>query len=157
MNNEDECNAPEFSDPIVEPLLVIYGEGSGQDLTVGNEEKKKMFFFGQPGCLKLSPIKTNPSENHNNHKAAETSNAHTAMDKFNDSENHKKSDAPASDDDDGSALLQKISDALKDEPDRICPEDGTEIIKLILYQIILYFLFNFRFEIFINKFSFNSL
>uniref|UniRef100_A0A1B0DLZ7 Uncharacterized protein n=1 Tax=Phlebotomus papatasi TaxID=29031 RepID=A0A1B0DLZ7_PHLPP len=55
----------ECSETIVEETLYIYGEGNGVDCDVGNtkdDEKsaaqsKPMFFFGQPGCLKLSPMK----------------------------------------------------------------------------------------------------
>jgi len=55
---------------IVEPLYYVHGSGNGVDCLVGNAkeestseesiskpEPKATFFFGEPGCLKLSPIK----------------------------------------------------------------------------------------------------
>uniref|UniRef100_A0A1B0CA83 Putative heterochromatin organization involved in chromatin silencing n=1 Tax=Lutzomyia longipalpis TaxID=7200 RepID=A0A1B0CA83_LUTLO len=61
----------ECSEVIVEETMYIQGEGSGVDCDVGNtkdDEKgpessgsKPMFFFGQPGCLKLSPMKQSVS------------------------------------------------------------------------------------------------
>lgn len=53
-----------FGDVIEEPPMLICGEGAGAECDVGNEEKSSnnFFFFGQPGCLKHSPIKTFSSE-----------------------------------------------------------------------------------------------
>lgn len=121
-----------FSDIIEEPLMVIQGEGSGEDSNVGNEEerKKKIFFFGQPGCLKHSPIKTVGTENHNNHSKADESSGSVsgtteqALNKAeilapNDIEKTKETDKTDSDDDEnGDALLQKISEALGDETEK---------------------------------------
>lgn len=109
------------SDPIEEPALLVQGEGSGAECTVGNgEEKKKIFFFGQPGCLKHSPIKTSPNEDQNNHKAVTEGGSGAAADVLG---NHKSTTEPTvvkkimDDDENGESLLQKISEALGDEPD----------------------------------------
>ncbi|ALC38781.1 CG8677 [Drosophila busckii] len=62
----------EVSDAIEEPVHYVLGLGSGEDCLVGNgnethaeetttkPEPKATFFFGEPGCLKLSPIKHAP-------------------------------------------------------------------------------------------------
>lgn len=121
MNIEQEGEIVFLSEPIEEPLMVFLGEGSGEELKVGNEEKKKIFFFGQPGCLKHSPIRTNTPENHNNHNkppdGASITNVATKL--FPESENMKtpEKDASdqASDDDENDDLLQKITEALKDK------------------------------------------
>jgi hypothetical protein len=114
MNFEQETEALFISDAIEEPPLVVEGEGSGRDLNVGNEgEKKKIFFFGQPGCLKNSPVKTNSVENHtNNHKSEETASVAATSE----IENTQKQ---PSDDEDSDSLLKKISEALNsDETDK---------------------------------------
>lgn len=110
-----------LSDPIEEPVLLIRGEGSGAECTVGNgEEKKKIFFFGQPGCLKHSPIKTSPNEDQNNHKVVTEGGSGTASKVLG---NHKSAVEEAvvkkvvDDDENGDSLLQKISEVLGDEPD----------------------------------------
>lgn len=65
-----ENELPEFSEIVEEEVLYTIGEGSGSDCLVGNSDskessnsscKKPMFFFGQPGCLKLSPTKSSSS------------------------------------------------------------------------------------------------
>ncbi|KAH8269353.1 hypothetical protein KR018_007069 [Drosophila ironensis] len=59
---------------IEDPVVRVFGQGSGQDCLVGNgkndaaeeetatsqTEPKATFFFGEPGCLKLSPMKQIP-------------------------------------------------------------------------------------------------
>lgn len=101
MNTEQEAEILPVTDPIEEPVTVVQSGGS---------EKKKIFFFGQPGCLKHSPIKTSPTENHSNHsKAAESS-------EIEQQENVTTTVETPSDDDDGDRLLRKISEALGDEP-----------------------------------------
>lgn len=64
----------EFGEVIEDPVLYFSGQGSGADCLVGNgqheapaeettstkSEPKATFFFGEPGCLKLSPMKQNP-------------------------------------------------------------------------------------------------
>lgn len=52
----------DIGEAIEEDVIFIVGNGSGVENQVGNPEKKPssdkpMFFFGQAGCLKLSPIK----------------------------------------------------------------------------------------------------
>lgn len=62
-NEQEQENLIIVSDTIEEPLLIFRGEGSGEECKVGNDEKSKnIFFFGQPGCLKHSPIKTFSTE-----------------------------------------------------------------------------------------------
>lgn len=76
-DNDNNSHEFEYSDPIEEDIFYVIGEGSGYDCDVGNNEvktteasssestttkstvidKKPMFFFGQAGCLKLSPMK----------------------------------------------------------------------------------------------------
>lgn len=108
MNTEQ--NAEAVSDPIEEPAKV--GENEVP-------EKKKIFFFGQPGCLKHSPLKTNSSENHNNHKKDdESTNTTDEVDQ----ENVSATVNEPSDDEDGDNLLQKISEVLDDEPDSSSPQ-----------------------------------
>lgn len=110
-----------LSDPIEEPVRRFRGEGSGAECTVGNgEEKKKIFFFGQPGCLKHSPIKTSPNDDQNNHKEVVEGSSGAA---FGILGNHKKAAEAAvakkimDDDENGDTLLQQITDVLGDEPD----------------------------------------
>lgn len=102
MDTEQEAKSAPLMDPIEEPANIVQAVGT---------EKKKIFFFGQPGCLKHSPIKANPSENHNNHnKAAESSNAADGVDK----PKPEQESVETNSDDDGVSLLQKISEALDD-------------------------------------------
>lgn len=105
MNNDQEAETLPVTEPIEEPATVVQSGGS---------EKKKIFFFGQPGCLKHSPIKTSPTENHSNHNtAAESSEIeHLKAEQ----ENVATTVETPSDDDDGDRLLQKISEALGDDP-----------------------------------------
>ena len=112
-----------ISEPIEEPLMVFSGEGSGEESKVGNEEKKKIFFFGQPGCLKHSPLRGNPTENHNNHKTTEGESTGNVKDKP--AENNK---SQASDDEDGNDLLEKISKVLGEETTKTLPLTPEKII-----------------------------
>ncbi|XP_064554223.1 microtubule-associated protein futsch [Drosophila montana] len=71
----EELDAP-VGETIVEPLYYVLGSGSGAECLVGNgntetnaeeeppakTEPKATFFFGEPGCLKLSPIKQTPKQ-----------------------------------------------------------------------------------------------
>lgn len=127
MENAQEAEASIFSDPIEEPLMVFNGEGSGEESYVGNEEKKKIFFFGQPGCLNHSPIKTNANENHNNHTNPAEGQSAGEITKMSSSEQGKaeNQDRAVSDDEDGDSLLQKISEALGEELEKNSP--GTEM------------------------------
>ncbi|XP_017099143.2 microtubule-associated protein futsch [Drosophila bipectinata] len=66
-----ECEELLFSEVVEDPVMHVIGQGSGHDCLVGNgkndaaegettteqSEPKATFFFGEPGCLKLSPIK----------------------------------------------------------------------------------------------------
>ncbi|KAH8314103.1 hypothetical protein KR067_010502, partial [Drosophila pandora] len=66
-----ECDELDFSEVVEDPVVHVVGQGSGHDCLVGNgkneaaegettteqSEPKATFFFGEPGCLKLSPIK----------------------------------------------------------------------------------------------------
>lgn len=61
-NSQKHENISIYGDVVEEPLMLICGEGSGEDCQVGNDEKTNIFFFGQPGCLKHSPIKTFSTE-----------------------------------------------------------------------------------------------
>jgi hypothetical protein len=61
-NDREQENLIIISDVIEEPLMIFHGEGSGKECNVGNDEKSNIFFFGQPGCLKHSPIKTFSTE-----------------------------------------------------------------------------------------------
>jgi len=93
------------SDVIEDPLVVVYGEGSGSELLVGNEEKQQMFFFGTPGCLKNSPIR--PSANPTSINQKPDSNP----------ENTTSDETPPlekTNDDDENDLLKRISQALND-------------------------------------------
>ncbi|KAH8321218.1 hypothetical protein KR059_003195 [Drosophila kikkawai] len=70
FNYEDNL---EFSEIIEDPVLYVSSQGSGAECLVGNgqheapaeettstqSEPKATFFFGEPGCLKLSPMKQN--------------------------------------------------------------------------------------------------
>lgn len=116
MNIDVGVNSEHFSEAIEEPLMIFLGEGSGEELKVGNEEKKKIFFFGQPGCLKHSPIRTNTPENHNNHDK-QPDGASVATKLFPETEKSKTPKKEASDDDDNSELLQRITDAINDGKD----------------------------------------
>ncbi|XP_055853016.1 microtubule-associated protein futsch [Episyrphus balteatus] len=65
-NHFNDEESLEFSEEIEDTPIFIQGEGSGAECLVGNAktsgtESKATFFFGQPGCLKLSPVK-NPSK-----------------------------------------------------------------------------------------------
>jgi hypothetical protein len=63
MENDRELENLLLEDAIESPLMIFRGEGSGKDCKVGNDnEKSNIFFFGQPGCLKHSPIKTFSTE-----------------------------------------------------------------------------------------------
>ncbi|XP_017064348.2 remodeling and spacing factor 1 [Drosophila eugracilis] len=67
-------NELEISESILDPVLHVMGEGWGAECLVGNgkneahveettkdlPEPKATFFFGEPGCLKLSPMKQTP-------------------------------------------------------------------------------------------------
>lgn len=78
--NDDECNGEfDVGEAIEEEVLYVFGEGNGHDCDIGNNDikssetpasstatstsqpivaqSKPMFFFGQAGCLKLSPMK----------------------------------------------------------------------------------------------------
>ena len=65
MNNDKKAESFCRIEGIEKPLKVIEGEGSGVEPKL--VEKKKIFFFGQAGCLKHSPIKTFITPNQNNH------------------------------------------------------------------------------------------
>lgn len=71
---DDELSENGVSEAIEESIFYVYGEGNGNDCDVGNNDvkatessssgvtesqpvvSKPMFFFGQAGCLKLSPM-----------------------------------------------------------------------------------------------------
>lgn len=71
---DDEYDQDFIGEVIEEMTMYVYGDGSGHDCDVGNEDPKAtesnatnttetepvatkpMFFFGQAGCLKLSPM-----------------------------------------------------------------------------------------------------
>lgn len=67
---------PCVGETIVEELFFVHGSGTGAECLVGNNsnnetndeeatskpEPKATFFFGEPGCLKLSPIKQTPKQ-----------------------------------------------------------------------------------------------
>lgn len=94
----------------------------------GNEEKKTLFFFGQAGCLKLnSPVKT--TENHNNHKKDDASSS-SAKDSSAETSKQK-------DDEDEDNLLQKISEALKDETAQTLPVEKIDTSSLSNYRKFL--------------------
>lgn len=113
MNNEKEAETLNPTDPVEKPLKVVEGEGSGCETKV--VEKKKIFFFGQAGCLKHSPIKTVPAENnHNNHsKAAESLSKLIINEKEPKVDEPKKEVEVASDDEED--LMKKITEVLGDE------------------------------------------
>lgn len=77
----DDAEDDVVGEAITEDIMYVFGEGLGHDCDVGNNDikstteasssdiaaaekpstqpiKKPMFFFGQAGCLKLSPMKT---------------------------------------------------------------------------------------------------
>lgn len=77
-SNENDENF--VSEAIEEETFYVFGEGNGFDCDVGNNDvkttesevakttettqvgqSKPMFFFGQAGCLKLSPMKSSPN------------------------------------------------------------------------------------------------
>lgn len=115
MSSEQRAEGLSISEPVEEPLKVFVGEGSGEESQVGNEEKKKIFFFGQPGCLKHSPLRPTATENHNNHNKTTEGEAAGEVEGKTAPENNKSQEHPASDDEDGSDLLEKISKALEEE------------------------------------------
>jgi hypothetical protein len=128
MSTEQEPKTLCLGGPIEEPLAVVANEGSSGDSKVENEvKKKKIFFFGQPGCLKHSPIKTNAPENHNNHEeSTESSNIPGVVEKLNfDAKSTNPIKESSSDDEDGDNLLMKISEALEDGTNK-CPEKEVE-------------------------------
>lgn len=129
MDTEKDAENVDLSDPISEPPLLVSGKGSGSDSDVGNnEKKKKIFFFGQPGCLKHSPLKVAPTENHNNHNTAAESSSTSNDDEKMKPEIEKVKKLVEYDDDDEDSLLQKISEALEDEPNLKAdkqPESGS--------------------------------
>lgn len=75
----DDFDENGIGEAIEEDVFFVIGEGSGQECDVGNNDvkttetttptseskpsgpSKPMFFFGQAGCLKLSPMKTSAS------------------------------------------------------------------------------------------------
>ncbi|XP_011182742.2 uncharacterized protein LOC105212455 [Zeugodacus cucurbitae] len=76
---DDVCDDAIVGDVVEEATLYICGEGSGAECLVGNDkndvetatttttptkanEPKATFFFGEPGCLKLSPLKQQPKD-----------------------------------------------------------------------------------------------
>lgn len=75
--NDEELDGP-VGEAIEEPVYLVTGLGSGAECLVGNgkneasgeeesttaktTEPKATFFFGEPGCLKLSPIKQAPKQ-----------------------------------------------------------------------------------------------
>lgn len=104
-----------LNDKVEDPVKAA---GEGSVIEVENEVKpKKIFFFGQPGCLKHSPVKAPGSnDNHNNHGSTKAETVVTKMD--------------SSDSDDEAKLLRKISEALGetvDEPDKSRIEEKREI------------------------------
>lgn len=64
------CFELEIGECIEESIMYFYGEGAGQESLVGNTGKeepqkegsgnKQLFFFGKPGCLNNSPVKSPP-------------------------------------------------------------------------------------------------
>lgn len=113
MNNEKEDESSRAIDGVEKPLKVIEGEGSGAEPKV--VEKKKIFFFGQAGCLKNSPIKSFATPNHNNHaKPVDIPNAPSINEKESKVEEGKN--AVASDDE--ADLMKKISEALEDDSEK---------------------------------------
>lgn len=72
--DDDELDGSVVGEAIEEPVYLVIGFGSGAESLVGNgknetsgeeaptgkPEPKATFFFGEPGCLKLSPIKQAP-------------------------------------------------------------------------------------------------
>jgi hypothetical protein len=135
MNIASDVDSQCFGDPIEEPLMIIVGEGSGEESTVGNgEEKKKIFFFGQPGCLKHSPIKPALTGNHNNHNEAvqtsskvEPTEAVTLQAGAIKLESAKDNSVNSDDDDDcGDNLLRKINEALGEKSENDSKESHPE-------------------------------
>lgn len=78
----EETDENDIGEAIEEEVFFVFGEGSGYDCDVGNNDvnttespacstaaspakaqSKPMFFFGQAGCLKLSPMKTVTTDN----------------------------------------------------------------------------------------------
>ncbi|XP_032581111.1 ankyrin repeat domain-containing protein 11 [Drosophila sechellia] len=71
IGNLDYGDDLEIGEAIADPMLHVIGQGWGTDCLVGNgkneasveetsthtSEPKATFFFGEPGCLKLSPMK----------------------------------------------------------------------------------------------------
>ncbi|XP_049318146.1 remodeling and spacing factor 1-like, partial [Bactrocera dorsalis] len=95
FGDDDEVCEVAYTDPIVgevveEATFYVYGEGTGADCLVGNgkndvetaaaattttttpttptktNEPKATFFFGEPGCLKLSPMKQQQAKDKGN-------------------------------------------------------------------------------------------
>ena len=116
MSVEESEESLYLGDPIEEPVIIIRGEGSGAENFVGNEEKKKIFFFGQPGCLKHSPIKAENHNNHNNASDGAGANTKEAIPELNIMQDEASERVVPDDDEDGQELLQKISEVLEDEP-----------------------------------------
>lgn len=139
MNINTEGNSEEqFSETTEEPLMIFLGEGSGKELNVGNEEKKKIFFFGQPGCLKHSPIRTNTPDNHNNHNKPpnDASVTKVATKLFPEMENSKTPENEATDDDDNSDLLQRITDAINEGKEASAEPEKLESRKYFFCVVI---------------------
>ncbi|XP_034134940.1 titin isoform X2 [Drosophila guanche] len=79
FDQETNDNELELSEAIEEAVIHVFGTGNGAECLVGNgkneaaaeeaaaaapthSEPKATFFFGEPGCLKLSPIKQTPKQ-----------------------------------------------------------------------------------------------
>lgn len=93
-DSDEQSDENEVGEEIVEDVFYVTGEGSGQDCDVGNNDttetpesstttvpppppiapKKPMFFFGQAGCLKLSPMKPSVVTTDNSSVSAENKN-----------------------------------------------------------------------------------
>jgi hypothetical protein len=133
MDNEKEAETLHTSDLVEKPLTVVEGEGSGGEPKV--VEKKKIFFFGQPGCLKHSPIKTVPTENHNNHSnAAKSLSALSFKTEETKLVETEKKDAVASDDE--VDLLKKISEVLGDEAEKKEAEGSSKFDNFLSFVFI---------------------
>lgn len=127
MDAQKNAETSKQSDPVEKPLKVVEGEGSVNEIKV--VEKKKIFFFGQAGCLKHSPIKAVTTDNHNNHPKAVKSLSESIV-KENELkvDETKKEVAVASDDEDD--LMKKISAALNDDSEKKEKEDSSKFYNL---------------------------
>lgn len=149
---DKEQDEDDIGEAIEEETMYVYGEGSGHDCDGGNEdtkttesnatnatetkpiESKPMFFFGQAGCLKLSPMMkpTTTNDVEKSHADADYETTH----KSETTSNNESSTSTNPDASSELSLPDTSNNHAADETDKALNTSATETATLNESQII---------------------